>query len=48
MTKNIIKVSSALVASLLVLAVLANTVELSNAQENQTEVQESVRLQKYI
>jgi hypothetical protein len=48
MLNDKIQITSAFVASLLAVAVLSNSVQTANAQENQTEVQESIQVEGII
>jgi hypothetical protein len=45
MIKDIIQIPSTLMASLLVIAVLTSSMQLANAQENQTGIQESTQIE---
>lgn len=45
MTNDKIQITSAFVASLLAIAVLTSSMQIANAQENQTEVQESTQIE---
>ena len=48
MTNDKIQITSAFVASLLAIAVLTSSMQIANAQENQTEVQESTQIEESI
>jgi hypothetical protein len=45
MLNDKIQITSAFVASVLAIAVLMSSIQLANAQENQTEVQESIQIE---